>query len=222
MNGSSVSRVDSPASHSTARRPILTATVGQGARPRATVIAGIMAGLGSWAVQLVSAVRITGDHADPIQREPGDHLACGRSVLAHLADRATGTRQVALDVATRHLVRTIALVRSSKNPADADFVSELAGEGLERGGGPTMSGRPEIWITCSRDGQEHAISEKAHADGLREGVYVAVCEHEVIATSMTSPAGQPCQKCVRAASQRVISVGRRSADRAWRWSRNGR
>ncbi len=63
----------------------------------------------------------------------------------------------------------------------------------------TLTTRPlrTIWVTCSRDGRSHQVTDEETAAGLhaRTGRYVALCGHAVIAGPMLESAGSPCRRC---------------------------
>ncbi|MBV9058088.1 MAG: hypothetical protein JOZ09_02875 [Pseudonocardiales bacterium] len=54
-------------------------------------------------------------------------------------------------------------------------------------------------FTCTVDGLDHAVSAEAAASGLaaRQGIYTAVCGHQVHVTALASTAGPSCPRCAQ-------------------------
>src|SRR5205085_9388543 len=54
-------------------------------------------------------------------------------------------------------------------------------------------------FTCTVDGLDHAVSDDATASGLaaRQGIYTALCGHQVHVTALASSAGPPCPHCAQ-------------------------
>jgi hypothetical protein len=55
---------------------------------------------------------------------------------------------------------------------------------------------------CTVDGLDHAVSDDAAASCLaaRQGIYTAVCEHQVHVTALASSAGPSCPRCARSST----------------------
>lgn len=53
------------------------------------------------------------------------------------------------------------------------------------------------WVTCGKDGYEHAVTDEGMAAGYRErrGIYGAVCGHAVVAQALVTPPGRRCVCC---------------------------
>ncbi|HEY4008219.1 MAG TPA: hypothetical protein VGM60_23975 [Pseudonocardia sp.] len=71
-----------------------------------------------------------------------------------------------------------------------------------------MSHRDELWMTCVTDGRDHLVAEDALEAGRRTGRYQALCEHEIIPASLTSPPGPTCADCAQR-SDRLPAAARR-------------
>ena len=54
-----------------------------------------------------------------------------------------------------------------------------------------------IELTDAVDGASHWVTERAHEDGVeqRHGVFTAVCDHRVVAASLTAAPGRRCRAC---------------------------
>jgi hypothetical protein len=54
-------------------------------------------------------------------------------------------------------------------------------------------------FTCAVDGLDHAVSDDAAASGLaaRQGIYTAVCGHQVHVSALASSAGPACPRCAQ-------------------------
>lgn len=58
--------------------------------------------------------------------------------------------------------------------------------------GPAFRGPgPVIWITCSGDGQEHAVFDDDRGGSAR----LATCGHTVIPAALITPPGRRCTYC---------------------------
>jgi hypothetical protein len=68
-----------------------------------------------------------------------------------------------------------------------------------------------LWVTCVRDGGEHAVLELDVAVGTSAGLYRAVCGHLVMPRALASPCGARCPACLADLGQRGPSAtgGRR-------------
>jgi len=55
---------------------------------------------------------------------------------------------------------------------------------------------PAAWMTCVRDGREHAIRDSDFAAGIGDGFYRAACGHLVMPRALASPCGVRCAACV--------------------------
>jgi hypothetical protein len=53
-----------------------------------------------------------------------------------------------------------------------------------------------VWMTCVRDGREHAVLELDVAVGTSAGFYRAVCGHLVMPGALASPCGARCPACL--------------------------
>lgn len=57
------------------------------------------------------------------------------------------------------------------------------------------AGETPVWMTCVRDGREHAVAEIDVVAGLSSGLYRAVCDHVVLSQALASPCGVRCPRC---------------------------
>jgi hypothetical protein len=60
----------------------------------------------------------------------------------------------------------------------------------------SQSETASVWVTCVRDGREHAVLELDVAVGAAAGVYSAVCGHLVMPRALASPCGARCPACL--------------------------
>jgi hypothetical protein len=78
---------------------------------------------------------------------------------------------------------------------------------------------PAAWMTCVRDGREHAVWESDFAAGVADGRYGAVCGHDVLPRALVSPCGARCPACVAAlwprAAAAASSESARQGGRGW-------
>lgn len=73
-----------------------------------------------------------------------------------------------------------------------------------------------VWMTCVRDGREHAVLEFDVAVGTSAGLYSAVCGHLVMPRALASPCGARCPACLADLGLRapVVAGSRRARWRA--------
>jgi hypothetical protein len=72
-----------------------------------------------------------------------------------------------------------------------------------------------VWMTCVRDGREHAVLELDVAVGTSAGFYRAGCGHPVMPRALASPCGARCRARLADLGLRApIVTGRRRA--RWR------
>jgi hypothetical protein len=73
-----------------------------------------------------------------------------------------------------------------------------------------------VWMTCVRDGREHAVLELDVAVGTSAGFYRAVCGHLVMPRAVASPCGARCSACLADLGLRVpiVTESRRARWRA--------
>jgi hypothetical protein len=63
-----------------------------------------------------------------------------------------------------------------------------------------------LWMTCTGDGREHAVSDAQFAVG--RGRYLARCGHLVVPGSLCAPPGSACRTCVESRAAAWGSPGR--------------
>jgi hypothetical protein len=73
-----------------------------------------------------------------------------------------------------------------------------------------------VWVTCVRDGREHAVLEPDVAVGTSAGFYRAVCGHLVMPRALASPCGARCRACLADLGVRapIVTGSRRARWRA--------
>jgi hypothetical protein len=71
-----------------------------------------------------------------------------------------------------------------------------------------------VWVTCVRDGYEHAVRELDVAVGTSAGFNRAVCGHLVMPRALASPCGARCPACLVDRGQRALIV---TGSRRARW-----
>lgn len=57
-----------------------------------------------------------------------------------------------------------------------------------------------LWVTCCRDGREHAVRPSELDAGKAAGRFLAVCRHMVLPGSIASPPGPRCAACAMSAA----------------------
>ncbi len=74
-----------------------------------------------------------------------------------------------------------------------------------------------IWMTCARDGREHAVPDAELGAGVSRGrgVYRALCRVEVLAPAMTAPPGRRCPACTAELAARPDRTSRLTGLRRW-------
>jgi hypothetical protein len=57
-----------------------------------------------------------------------------------------------------------------------------------------------LWVTCCRDGREHAVRSSELDAGKAGGRFLAVCGHTILPGSIASPPGPRCVRCAMSAT----------------------